>query len=392
LAVSPLYRLIAAECALLLTSQAVYLALVSQLVLKKDGSALALLGITAALRLPTLILAPAAGAFIDRWGTVKSLPALTLVRSFIILGLAMWWRIPFLCFFLLSILALIDNLIAVSRKAFLPRLVDDSGLARANGLFLRGAVAAGVAGPWLVGTLVTRMDERIWLVCVGCLCALVTALVTGLPQSASRPLHNRDAFVSLRDGIRLLTENSAVLSAVTALSIYMTGAGLANFATPLLYKERGLNAESYGLVLSSFAVGQFVGTFLIQRLDRKGDQFPFMLLFSAYGACLVLLPAFSFTLLFAALFLIMGMCSALIQIWFDAFLQERTQEAYRGRTLSLCVSICGGAFLCASGLGALMAQIGVTFVLMGASVCMLAGGMAARRKLGGHMSLWKTVR
>ena len=375
----PFYRLMAADLLGNFSIQTIGLVLLSRTVLQGDGGAGALLSISTALQLPSLVAVPLAGPFLDRWSERRLLPCISLARGLTATMLAVWWHIPAVAFFLLGTLTFLGSVSHVARHSLLPLIVQDKGLLRANGLLLRCTIGAGILGPPAAGCLAAAFGAAACIGSAGALYFISALVLLNLPRRNCQRERSTwwNEFV---EGFHTLQKSFLLRSFLLTLVLWSFGGGLINFAAPLLFKSRGVTVAVYGIGLSTFAAGQIAATFVAgSAWGERRQGLPSPWIFAVQGLGMIGLLAAEHPASIGLVFLIMGIGSGSAQVCLDSFLQKHARPSLRGRVIGFAVSARGGCFFSAALIGALLSRLGVASLVIGACLLTVSAGVGVRR-------------
>ncbi|MDZ5444408.1 MFS transporter [Micromonospora sp. 4G57] len=341
-------------------------------ILAANGSALAAGLVAAALRLPAVLAALHLGALVDRFDRRTLMICADVVGavSFVAIGAEIVLadgRLPVLV--LLALLAgTAETVFSTASGSYLPKLVDEKQLMRANGLAEGSDAAATLAGPAAGGWLLQVFGPFVAFLTNAASFLTSALLLMWLP--GNRPPARADvaADESLFAGLRLITHQRRQRLLLTA-ACYMHLLTAVAFL-PLLVRMRdelGLDPETIGLVISAAGVGGLISSLYIARWCET-RQWPLLLavVLGVNGAA-----AGSFALLggagwLALAVLILDGASALAFIIVSATRQRITADHVRGRVLAA-----GGAvtalvrLLGIIAVGALTERFGPNPVLIG---------------------------
>jgi MFS family permease len=360
------------------------------LVFRLTGSGLGVSGVVVAEILPVLLLAPVAGAVVDRLPRVRVMVAADL------------WRAA-----LAAVLPLVDHqIVAVYAVAFglsagavffnpasasvLPALVNEQELVAANSGLWSAAVVSQVALAPLGGALVAAwgVAPAFWLNAVSF--AISAAILAGFHPAGVQPVAAAGSWGRrIRDGARLLAADRllrllAVVQLLAALSAGATSALLVILAK----RHLGSGPGGFGLLLGAIGVGAALGPLLLARLTCNPRR-P-ALVFGPYllrGAVdLVLATTRSLPIAMAALGLY-GVGTSTGMVTYNSLLQAEVPAASRGRVFAGFDMIWQAGRLASLGLGGVAADVlGIQAVyLLGGALLLLAGsiGLAGLRTLDG---------
>jgi len=238
--------------------------------------------VSAAAMLPWLVLSLPAGVFIDRHERRNILTASNGVRAalFGILALSIMFDLITIWLLLVIVLFLAvgEVFFDMASQAFLPSIVDESLLERANGRLYAAEVAANSfvglpVGAWL---FVVAAAAPFGLQATALIVAAALIMSIRLPQRAEQTPPAADAppqrrlVTEIREGLRWLWAHPFL----RLLALMLGAANMCHmFAQSIFAKfvqdELGLGPQGFGLLLSASAVGSIVGGLVGSRIARK---------------------------------------------------------------------------------------------------------------------------
>ena len=243
-------------------------------VLQLTGSGAAVGLVILCFDLPGVITGAIIGRLLDRYQPRLVMSCDNLARAALIAAIPTLYALGSLRLWQIVVLALLAGALSPATtagvRAFMPHLVDDSGLDRANALtatslqfsYLAGPVAAGLVVASLGGPWALFIDAASFLL-MGLL-ALTLPTIAHAPLVAPRPAGKRwlgfGALFNLR-----------YVPALTLLSlVFFFSYGPLEAALPV-YSIQALhaNAGGYGLLWTGFGVGAFAGVLTLTRLSRR---------------------------------------------------------------------------------------------------------------------------
>ncbi len=178
-------------------------------------------------------------------------------------GISIWWLVA-----LLVVIGSCEVLFDSTAQAFVPMLVEQDQLARANGLLFAAEIVAGSIAGLAVGAFFFDIDVGLPFAANAASFAVAAALLLTIrirkaPPVTMVPIEDR----SLRSAIRWLGRHQllrtlAIMFTVTNLGL-MLGQGIfAKFAVD----ELGLDSFGFGLLLAITAMGAATGGLLGPRI------------------------------------------------------------------------------------------------------------------------------
>ncbi|RAL55074.1 hypothetical protein BLD25_05070 [Candidatus Gracilibacteria bacterium GN02-872] len=337
----------------LLTSGAVSFAITMRLTLE-TGSAEVLAYATISALLPTAIIAPFAGVFIDRWNKkyvmmiADSLVAIfTLIMAFaFIYG---YVDLNFI-YFMLAIRAIASAFHFPSLESSIPMLIPESELLRISGVNQIIQASSSIFGPAIGGLSIAifpSIGQVLFLDVVGAILAVGFLFFVVFPKTEKyeKKMTCSQIFVEMKEGFQAVLENKGVAT------FFFYGLFLTFFVVPFITilplmtkKHFGGGAEELTIIETLFAVGMLLGGFIISIFNPKTHkmiiQTTSLIIFGILVFISGFLPSTKFYFyVFVFIMTITGIISSVYNSTFMAFLQERIQISKLGKVMSLNFSI-----------------------------------------------------
>jgi MFS family permease len=362
------------------------------LVFQLTGSGLGVTGVVVAEIIPVLILAPLAGAVIDRMPAVKVMIAADVWR----MGLALLLPLVassvaavYAVAFGLSVGAVFFN---PASQSVLPLVVDEEELIAGNSGLWTAAVVSQIALAPLAGGMVALLGTAPAFVLNAATYAVSAAvlvrIVTAAPAAVAAAAERRSWWSRAIEGVQVVARTPllrlmAAVQALAALSVGATSALLIVLATDHL----GVDADGFGLLLAAIGVGAAIGPLVLTRSvsdpRRVGFVFgPFVL----RGLVdLVLAATRSLPVAMGALG-VYGVGTSTGMVTFNSLLQAETTDETRGRVFASFDAIWQLGRLVSLAVGGLLADaVGIAAVyVLGGALLLLAGtaGLLRARPAG----------
>ena len=347
--------------------------------------------------LPTILIAPLAGALVDTWNTRTVLLVSDFIRGCLVLLIipaAAHGGLP-AALVLIFLLYVANSFFLPARSAILPDLVDPGELTEANSLATLAGVAATITGAALGGILVERagwrwgfgIDALTYFVSVGFLAAMRPRRHERRPRPDTWSGIYTGLAHDVREGARLTLGNGVVLGSILALVLLWVAGGALHVAgTVLLRRRMSEFVSGTGGILSAIGFGMVAGTLLTAWLGRR---LPARLSIAAglagTGVMLALFArAGSFPELAAVAF-VAGIFVALLLVTTESLVQSAVGPEARGRVFALRDFSTRVAVLAAAGcLGVALGRGWLTpeWTVAGAGILLVAAGV-------GGMFLWR---
>lgn len=352
------------------------------LVFRLTGSGLGVTTVVVAEILPVLLLAPLAGAVVDRWSPVRVMIAADLWRMCLALLL------PFVTGSIAAVYAIAVGLSAgavffnPAAQSMLPAVVEEEELVAGNSVLWTAAVLSQVVLAPLAGGLVAGVGTLpaflINAATYGVSAVVLLRILTVVPAVAAGSGERRSWWARAVEGLQVVARTPllrllATVQALAALSAGATSALLIVLASDHLE----VGADGFGVLLSAIAVGATLGPLVLTRMvsdpRRLGFVFgPFVL----RGVVDLVLGTVRHLPVAVAALGVYGVGTSTGMVTFSSLLQAETTPDTRGRVLATFDAIWQLGRLVSLGLGGLLAdRLGIAAVYqLGGVLLLVAGG------------------
>jgi MFS family permease len=359
---------------------------ISWLIYRLTGSALLLGVVGFAGQIPSFVLAPFAGVFVDRWNRHKVLgwtQALAMVQSAALAVLDLTGTIQVSHVIWLAVFqGFINAFDMPARQAFVVEMVTDRkdlpnaialNSSLVNGSRLIGPSIAGVIIAWVGEGWCFGIDAISYLAVIGSLLAM-----TDLPRNVRKQVHDKNLLGQLREGFSyavgfLPIRNILLLLAIVSLVGFPYTVLMPIFATEILHG----GPNTLGFLMAASGIGALTGAaFLAARKSVLGLGRVIPAMSAVFGVGLV---AFSFSRvewLSLILMVVTGLGFMVQMATSNTLIQTIVDEDKRGRVMSFYTM----AFMGTAPFGSLLAgsladRIGAPHTLLiGGIGCIVAAG------------------
>jgi MFS family permease len=367
--------------------QIALLVLVSSL----PGTSMGEIGLVfATIGLPSLLLGPFAGAFVDRWNRQWVMIASDLIRVGLVLAIPTLGRVDILYVYVITfLLTTVGLFFQPARDSVIPEIVPEGSLLSANSFSSATSTTMEVIGYPLAGLLVgglvgnsdTGIDLAFYIDAGTYLFSAIMILQMSVPviQSAVEQLSLGGLFRMVGDGIRFVRSHSILL---TNTLLMCAGALVAGGEATLSYgyatKVISAGGFGYAVLEGALGLGNVIGGLVVgawgQRYRKGQLTLIGLILMGAANAALVL---FADLWLAAAMLLIGGIGNMFFFIPAITLIQEHTPDAMRGRVLSSRLALVRTALIISNSLAGFGAQwLGVQQIyLLAGSLLVVVGGL-----------------
>ncbi|MDP3786309.1 MAG: MFS transporter [Candidatus Omnitrophota bacterium] len=318
--------------------------------------------------LPSFIVSPIAGAFIDRWDKKKTMITCDILRGLIVLVIPVAFlelTPSFPIYTAVFLIFAVSCFFLPARLAMIPDLVSKDKLLVANSLFtvtgMIGAIFWFVVGGILVEMLKVRgglyLNSVIYFLSALAIVFIVKKKIQSEPpQNVGKPIDlekiiKTSLFQEIKDGFNYLRHHKEARFAFNVIFILMAGVG-ASYAVVIVFIQQAMGSVTKDLGLLGFFLG---GGFLIGSMlyGKFGHGLPKP---KTIFGCLILagVAMFFFTVLLkwtqsfvfaSAAAAVLGIAVAPIGISTNTIIHEVTYENMRGRVFSSLGIVMNFAFL-----------------------------------------------
>lgn len=346
-----------------------------------DGSAAALGLVTALQFLAVPILAPYAGAVVDRYSKRTMLLITQVLLA--VTAFALWllvftdgvqlWHVFALAFIQGAITAF-DN---PARQAFVTEIVEPRLVPNAVGLNSMSFNGARLVGPGLAGLLIAAFGVSPTLLINAITFIPMFFAIKLLNQAELTPSEPAARRGATREGIRYILSRPDIM--ILMVIVFMLGTFGMNFQifnATMATQEFGVGAGEFGLLGTVMAIGTFAGALGAARRVKPS----FRTLMQSLAAFAVFATALAFApnyYVYAALLIPCGFFALTVMTSANASVQLATAPELRGRVMAVYMAI----FLGGTPLGAPI--IGWMGEVFGPRVSVLIGGLAVGLTVAG---------
>lgn len=362
----------------------------SWLVYRLTGSAVVLGIVGFAGQIPTFLLAPFAGVWVDRWNRHRVLvttQVLSMLQSLALAWLALSGRIGITHVLLLSAFQGVVNAFDTpARQAFVVNMVDDrADLSNAIALNSSMVNGARLVGPSVAGVLIAAAGEGWCFLLDGLSYLAVIASLMMMRLAAPAPRgHATRVLLELRDGFRYAFGFAPIRSVLLLLSLTSLMGMPYTVLMPLM-AARVLHGgpHTLGFLMGATGVGALGGAmYLASRRSVVGLGRVIPAAAVLFGCGLIAFSLSRTVVVSFALLVVTGVGFMVQLASSNTIIQTIVREDMRGRVMAFyAMAFMGTAPLGSLLAGGLAARLGAPdTILLGGCACIL-GGLAFSRQL-----------
>ena len=349
--------------------------------------------------LPSFIVSPIAGAFIDRWDKKKTMITCDILRGLIVLVIPVAFlelTPSFPIYTAVFLIFAVSCFFLPARLAMIPDLVSKDKLLVANSLFtvtaMIGAIFWFVVGGILVEMLKVRgglyLNSVIYFLSALAIVFIVRKKIqSGPPQNAGESIDLKKIIKTslvgeIKSGLKYLKDHREARFAFRMVFVLMAGAGAA-YAVVIVFIQGAMGSMTRDLSLLGMFLGAgfFIGSMIYGRIGHRFSKAKSI--FTCLILCGIAICAFTAVLKgtrsFAgasAVAMILGMAMAPVGISTNTLIHELVDENMRGRVFSSLGIAMNLAFLIFMLSAAKLAEsIDSGWILYGVSVFYVIAGI-----------------
>ena len=351
--------------------------------------------VTFASILPGLLIAPLAGALLDRHGRVRLMAldyAVASISLILIGGLSLAGRLPvWLLIAIVTVTSMTSILSHVGLRTLIPLIVPSYLWERANAIDANGYVVATILGPPIAATMVAILGAPVAMIGIAIPFGLATASLMGLREPATETASSGRLMRDSWDGLRYAWNNRTIRGLGFSVSVLNLSWGMSTIVVPIIVLEvLHLDEIWVGIAFAASGVSGMISALIFGRRDTRGRELPMLvipmlllaptvaLLLPASGAFGPVPPVVGMTLVLLSLTL-SGLLNGPADIALFTVRQRRTDPAWMGRAFAVSMAFNFLGFPFGAAIAGVLATGSLpTAIVMGVGACVAAGLLAWR--------------
>jgi predicted MFS family arabinose efflux permease len=349
--------------------------------------------VTLASILPGLLVAPIAGALLDRHGRMRlvTLDYLVAMASMVLIaGLSLAGLLPPWLLVLIAAVSSLTSILSVTGiRSLFPVIVPEPLWERANAVDSNGYVVATIIGPPLAAALVAIVGGAWTLLITGIGFGLAAVALYRVPDPETNVVTSGRILRDALDGVKYAWRNRTIRGLAFSISTLNLAGGISTIVVPLLViQQLGYSEALVGVVFALAGVGGMISALRFGRMDTRGREWRLLvvpMLGIAPFVALLLVPAVAegldpaIGLLFIAAWAIGGgILNGPIDIALFTIRQRRTDPAWTGRAFAVSMALNFIGFPIGAVLAGVLAEQSLAAAIVPAVVfCLLAVVFAA---------------
>lgn len=361
-------------------------------VLDQTGSVFLAGAVWAVIALPSVVVGPVAGVYVDRWdrrrimlwGNVAQAVAASVLAA-VGSGPGIWVTMT-----VVLVNASLAAMLLPAENALLPSLVRDEDLAPANTLIAMNDNLGRIVGPPVGAVVYTLFGiEGVAVVNAASFLAaavLVCTVGEGAGQRWARPVRSLSGDGSepfrrsLRAGARIVRHHRLLGAVVLILGVVAFADGpLAAMISPFVDVTLGKGAAGVGAFATVRGVAGIFGGIVIGQIGRRVREDRLLAVSAALNGLgfAAMAVAQDFAVACVILVAVIGPTHMGLHITLTTLLQRESEDAHRGRVFALVGAVTGALFLVGTvGGSAAGALVSPAAVIVGSGLLFLGAALA----------------
>jgi len=319
------------------------------------------------------------GAVSDRISPRRILLTTTSVRalSVALIGALVWFQLLQLwqIYVLVFVFGVADAFALPASQAFLPSLVEPEQLASANSITQITQQLAIIVGPAPAGFIVRSLGTAAaFFIDAVSFLFVIAALwrLTDPPKPVAAP--RREGMLrSILDGVSYVKRDVALSSLLlVAAALNFCISGPVSIGIAWMSKQTFGSPVAFSVCVSAIAAGGLVGALLAGVLKPRMRGRLLIAVSALIALCTAILGMLTSLWILAAVLLIMSAAAGYLNVHIIAWLQQRVDREYRGRTMSVVMFAAVGLAPLSLALAGIAVKFSISGMFLGAAALMLA--------------------
>jgi MFS family permease len=295
--------------------------------------------------LPGLLMAPIAGALLDRHGRARLVVADYLIAAFasgLIAGLSVANLLPPVVLLAIVTVASLTNPLSVAgARSLFPIMVPRLMWERANAFDSSGHVIATLLAAPLAGTLVGLIGGEWALVVTAALFLGAAVVMVRLPEPAVTTQADGSVLLNAWRGLQYVVRNPSLRGLALTLTTLNVGSGLLVIALPVLVLDRLHSGPAIvGFLWGAMGAGGLVAAVVAGRMSTLGRERQLMVGAVLLNcAAIAVLPFAGSLAVVAVAMVVLGAANGPLDIALFTLRQRRTDPTWFGRAFAVSMLV-----------------------------------------------------
>jgi MFS family permease len=341
---------------------------------------------------PGLVVAPVAGALLDRHGRTRLVIldyAVALVALVLIGVLALLDALPIPVLLLISVVSSMTAILShTGLRSLFPLIVPERLWERANAVDSNGYLVATILGPPIAAGLVSLVGGATTLILIGIVYGAATMAMIGAPDPMTETASTGRLFRDAWEGVVYTVRNPTLRGLGVSISLLNLSGGMVTIVVPLLVVDRlGAPEVAVGLVFAASGVAGVIAALIAGRVDSRNREWTMLvapMAGIAVSDLLLLLAAGASTALAGLVIIAIGLAiggalNGPMDIGLFTIRQRRTDPAWMGRAFAVSMAFNFVGYPIGAALAGAIAAVSIeASIVVGAAACLVAALAAAR--------------
>ncbi len=341
---------------------------------------------------PGLLIAPIAGALLDRHGRLRLVLldyVVAMAAMALIAALAFLDVLPGPLLVLIAIVSSLTSILGhVGLRSLFPVMVPEPLWERVNAVDSNGYVIASIVGPPIAAALVGIFGGPVALLAIGVAFGIAAAALVGVPDPAGTIETTGRVLADAWAGVKYTWNNRTLRGLGFSITFGNLCHGMIAIVLPLIILQRfELEPAVVGLVFAASGISGVISSFAFGRMDTRGREWALLVwpMVALVPTIAILLVAIGQASVWVGLALVLvemllvGVLIGPMDIALFTVRQRRTDPAWMGRAfaVSMAFNYLGVPF--GAALGGLLAEssIELAIIVLGIGGSILAALAAA---------------
>jgi len=343
--------------------------------------------VTAASVLPGLLIAPIAGALLDRHGRTRLVIldyAVALLALALIGGLALAHALPVPLLLAITIVSSLTAILSnTGLRSLFPLLVPERLWERVNAIDSNGYLVATIVGPPVAAALVSIVGGAWTLILIGLVYGGATVAMIGAPDPDTSASSTGSLLGDAWAGLKYTVGNATLRGLGVSISLLNLSGGMVTIVVPLVIIDRlHLPEVAVGLVFAGSGISGMIAALIAGQLDSRGREWDLLVLPMAGIAVadLILLAGAGATSAVLGIGLVAlslafsGLLNGPMDIGLFTIRQRRTDPEWMGRAFAVSMGFNFIGYPIGTVIAGALATVSLeAAIVVGAVACLVAG-------------------
>lgn len=292
-----------------------------------------------AFALPSVIIAPFVGVFLDKMDRKIILITINILRSLLSTALVFFLNNLFAIYLYSFLIASLIVIFAPAEFAMIPKTASTKNLPAANSLFNVTWVMSFILGFAAISPVVLFFGIKI-AVLFAAISYLVASLVSSiLPNDRPHPDIKTCSFKrALFDSFSYIKSSKLIQVLILQQSIATSLMGMVSvLAVGYVREVLHLSEANFSIIVVPAGLGMVIGSLIIGHIKSTAFKNSVIvrvgILFASL--CLVLMSVFTQIIIIPIISFFLGISNALVNIPIQSMIQKVVKESFRGRVFSI---------------------------------------------------------